>query len=173
MEQSDFPLSFYLFVHPFCFYDYTKHFLFACLTVFISSPLAENKQTLLENSFKSVGTFFRIKQSSFKSTFILLLQVYPQGNEIPGFGIHKNLYTNVSNNFISSTQNWQQPRWPSTGKWSCKRQYIHTMNTQTPKAILMYTTNPKSISRKLCWVKNLITLGLGYKLYDSIHTTIL
>lgn len=71
--------------------------------------------------------FFRIKQSSFKSTFILLLQIYPQRNEIPGFGIHKNLYTNVSNNFISNTQNWQQPRCPLTGKWLCKLQYIHTM----------------------------------------------
>ena len=51
LEHSDFPLSFYLFVHPFYFCEFTKHFLFACLTVFISSPLAENKRTPLENSF--------------------------------------------------------------------------------------------------------------------------
>lgn len=148
LEHNDSPLSFYLFVHPFYFWNYTQHFLFACLTLFSSSALQlrtrENPwKTLFKKcgKKKSVETFFRLKWSSFKSTFILLLGLYPREMKSQVLGYTKPCILMFLTALCLIAKTGNNPDVPQQVNGSANHNTSIPWNTtQKQKTILIYST---------------------------------
>lgn len=66
---------------------------------------------------------------------VMFLDIYPR--EMKKIFLHKNLYTNIHNNFIHNTQKLKNTQMPFKG-WMVKPWYLHTMEYHLAKKRMNY-----------------------------------